>query len=44
MLPLLAAGRISPVVDRVLPLEEAAGAHAAMERNENFGKIVLSIS
>lgn len=41
MLPLLAAGRIVPVVDRVLPVEDAAGAHAAMERNENFGKIVL---
>lgn len=44
MLPLLAAGRLRPVVDRVVPLEEAAAAHAAMERNENFGKIVLSIS
>jgi NADPH2:quinone reductase len=43
MLPLLAAGRLSPVVDRIVPLEEAAGAHAAMERNENFGKIVLRI-
>jgi len=44
MLPLLASGRLSPVVHRVFPLEEAAGAHAAMERNENFGKIVLRIS
>ncbi len=43
MLPLLAAGRLHPVVDRVVPLEEAAGAHGAMERNENFGKIVLKI-
>jgi putative PIG3 family NAD(P)H quinone oxidoreductase len=43
MLPLLAAGRLSPVVDRVVPLEEAGSAHAAMERNENFGKIVLRI-
>lgn len=44
MLPLLAAGRLRPVVDRVVPLEDAASAHAAMERNENFGKIVLTIS
>jgi putative PIG3 family NAD(P)H quinone oxidoreductase len=44
MLPLLAAGRLRPVVDRVVPLEEAASAHAAMERNENFGKIVLKIA
>ncbi len=43
MLPLLAAGRIRPVVDRVLPLESAAAAHAAMEANENFGKIVLRV-
>jgi NADPH2:quinone reductase len=44
MLPLLAAGRLQPVVDRVLPMEEAAAGHAIMERNENFGKIVLKIS
>jgi len=44
MLPLLAAGRLKPVVDRVVPLEDAAGVHAAMESNENFGKIVLRIS
>jgi len=43
MLPLLAAGRLKPVVDRVVPLEDAASVHAAMERNENFGKIVLRI-
>jgi NADPH:quinone reductase-like Zn-dependent oxidoreductase len=44
MLPLLAAGRLNPVVDRIVPFEEAAEAHAAMERNENFGKIVLTVS
>jgi putative PIG3 family NAD(P)H quinone oxidoreductase len=44
MLPLLAAGRLQPVVDRIVPLEDAASAHAAMERNENFGKIVLRLS
>ena len=44
MLPLLAAGRLHPVVDRVVPLEDAASAHAVMERNENFGKIVLRMS
>jgi putative PIG3 family NAD(P)H quinone oxidoreductase len=43
ILPLLAAGRLRPVVDRVVPFEDAASAHAAMERNENFGKIVLRI-
>ena len=44
MLPLLASGRLHPVVDRVVPFEDAASAHAAMERNENFGKIVLRMS
>lgn len=32
-----------PVVDSVRPLEHAAGAHAAMERREHAGKLVLSI-
>jgi NADPH:quinone reductase-like Zn-dependent oxidoreductase len=43
LLPLFEAGRLAPVVDRILPLEQAAAAHAAMERNENFGKIVLTL-
>jgi NADPH:quinone reductase-like Zn-dependent oxidoreductase len=33
-----------PVVDRVLPLDHAAEAHAAMERREHMGKIALSIA
>jgi putative PIG3 family NAD(P)H quinone oxidoreductase len=43
VLPALAAGRLRPVVDRVLPLSRAAEAHALMERNEHFGKIVLEV-
>ncbi|MBI3993328.1 MAG: NAD(P)H-quinone oxidoreductase [Candidatus Lambdaproteobacteria bacterium] len=42
-LPELAAGRIKPVIDTVLPLAEAAAAHAAMDANRNFGKIVLKV-
>ena len=34
-------GALHPVVDRVLPLGEARAAHEAMERREQFGKIVL---
>lgn len=43
MVPLFERGLLSPVVDRVLPLEEAAAAHRHMEDNLNFGKIVLSL-
>ncbi len=37
------APRWRPVVDRVLSLDRAAEAHAAMERREHTGKLVLSI-
>jgi putative PIG3 family NAD(P)H quinone oxidoreductase len=39
----LAEGRIGPIVDRVLPLEEAPDAHRAMKASEHFGKIVLKL-
>lgn len=41
VLPLLADGRVAPVIDRVVPAGEVQDAHRAMEANENFGKIVL---
>ncbi len=40
----VAAGRLKPVVDRVLPLWEAREAHRALEAREAFGKIVLEVS
>jgi len=43
ILPLVAAGQVRPVVDAVLPLEEARRGHERMERNESFGKIVLTL-
>jgi len=43
VLPLVAAGRVRPVVDAVLPLEAAREAHQRMERNDTFGKLVLVI-
>lgn len=42
VLPLLAAGRVRPVVDTVYPMEQASEAHRRMEANLNFGKLVLS--
>jgi putative PIG3 family NAD(P)H quinone oxidoreductase len=42
--PLLDAGKVKPVVDRVLPLEEAQEAHRVLEAGEVIGKIVLAVS
>jgi NADPH2:quinone reductase len=42
--PLLAAGRIKPVVHRVFEAEKAAEAHALMESSQHVGKIVLTWS
>jgi len=41
VVPLLAAGTVRPVIDRVYKMEEIRAAHARMESNESFGKIVL---
>lgn len=41
VLPHIASGRVKVVVDRVYALRDAAEAHAYMETNANFGKIVL---
>jgi NADPH:quinone reductase-like Zn-dependent oxidoreductase len=40
---LVKSGRAKPVIDSVLPLEEARAAHERMEAAEQFGKIVLQI-
>lgn len=42
ILPALAAGRVAPVVDRILPVESVAEAHRYLESNESFGKVLLS--
>jgi NADPH:quinone reductase-like Zn-dependent oxidoreductase len=39
----LEAGEIGPVVDRVLPLAQAAEAHRLLQASEHFGKVVLRI-
>ena len=38
---LLWAGKLKPVIDRVMPLSEGIEAYRIMERGEQFGKIVL---
>lgn len=42
--PLFEAGKVKPVIYRVLPLAEAAEAHAMMEASSHIGKIILSTS
>jgi NADPH2:quinone reductase len=44
VVPLLADGSVRPVIDRVYRLEEIRAAHARMESNDSFGKIVLTIA
>ena len=41
--PLVEAGELRPVIDTVLPLEQAAEAHRRMEESEHVGKIVLEV-
>jgi NADPH2:quinone reductase len=41
--PLLASGRLKPIIDRVFPLSEAAAAHAYLESGAHIGKILLKV-
>lgn len=43
VLPLVAAGRVKPVIDRVFGLEEAAAAHVHVASNTSFGKVMLAL-
>ena len=43
MAPLLANGKVQPIIERVYPLDEIAAAHEAMAANRNFGKLILSV-
>lgn len=42
--PLVAAGKLRPVMDAEFPLTDAAAAHAHMEAGEHIGKIVLRVA
>jgi NADPH:quinone reductase-like Zn-dependent oxidoreductase len=39
----VAAGKLRPVIDRVLPLHQIGEGHRILEAREAFGKIVLEI-
>jgi len=41
--PKIEAGQMKPSVYKVFPIEQAADAHAVLERSENVGKVVLSV-
>ena len=41
--PLVAAGRVRPVIDSTFPLAQAAAAHARLESGQHIGKIVLTL-
>lgn len=41
--PLIAAGKVVPVMDEEFALEDAAAAHARMESSAHIGKIVLKV-
>jgi len=42
--PLLATGKVKPVIYQTFPLEQAAQAHALMESSAHVGKIMLTVS
>ena len=42
VVPLFESGALRPVIGDVMPMTEIAAAHERMERNETFGKIVLT--
>lgn len=42
--PLIDEARFKPVIYKVFPLKDAAGAHQLMERSEHIGKIVLDLN
>jgi tumor protein p53-inducible protein 3 len=41
--PLMVAGKITPVVDRVFPISSAGVAHQYVKENRNIGKVVLEV-
>jgi len=44
LLPRFASGELRATIDRIFPLAELADAHAYMEQNRNFGKVLIAIA
>jgi putative PIG3 family NAD(P)H quinone oxidoreductase len=44
VVPLLAQGKVEPVVDSSFRIEEVRAAHERLESNESFGKVVLQLT
>lgn len=43
VLPLLANGKVKPIIERTYPLEQIGQAHTEMGENKNFGKLVVTM-
>ncbi|HEY7485643.1 MAG TPA: NAD(P)H-quinone oxidoreductase [Streptosporangiaceae bacterium] len=41
--PLIESGKVRPIIDRELPMADAAQAHQVMEESRHFGKILLRV-
>lgn len=41
--PLVATGAVRPVIDRTLPMRDAAEAHRVVEASDHVGKVLLSV-
>lgn len=44
VLPLLANGKVRPIIERTYPLDEVAQAQRDLAANKNFGKLVLTLA
>ena len=43
VLKLVEQGRLKPIVDKIWPLQDAALAHEYLEKNKQFGKVILTV-
>jgi putative PIG3 family NAD(P)H quinone oxidoreductase len=43
VLPLLASGKVKPIIEQVYGMEEVGEAHKAMGENKNFGKLIVRV-